>query len=127
MLGVRPLMLVLLVGAMPDCESMLKGGSAPAAPVHRPLPLDEEVLLDKDVTYAVGDTGITVINRGRGMTIEEGGHKVFATLDVAKGDQKASLSLKGWKGKPFAGHTFALTGIGEKHGGSDVKVRVTKR
>lgn len=97
-------------------------------PAGRPLPLGEEVLMEKDITHVVGDTGITVINRGRGMTIEaNGGHEVFATLDVAKGTEKKSLDLRGWDPQTFAGHEFALTGIGEKHGGTDVKVRVTKK
>lgn len=119
----RTFALALLLGAAPDCDDI-----KPMSKKGKPLPLDEEVLLDKDVVHEVGDTGITVINRGRGMTIEgEGGHRVFATLDVAKGSEKASLELVGWDGKSFAGHTFALTGIGEQHSGTDVKVRVTKK
>jgi hypothetical protein len=112
----------------PDCEqSRAEFLRMMTTASTRTLPLDEETLLDKDVVYTVGDTGITVINRGRGMTIEgEGGHRVFATLDVAKGSKKASLELVGWKAKKFAGHSFALTGIGEQYGGGDVKVRVTK-
>lgn len=118
-----------IVGAL-EC-----GMSKFKLPAGRPLPLGEEVLMEKDVMHVVGDTGITVVNRGRGMTMENGGgHEVFATLDIVApsasgggGGEKASLDLHGWDPQSFAGHEFALTGTGEKHGGTDVKVRVTKK
>lgn len=114
--------LIGLIGAF-ECNP-----STVAPPAGKPLPLGEEVLMDKDVVHVVGSTDITVVNRGRGMTIEDGGgHEVFATLDVAKGSEKKSLELHGWDPQSFAGHEFALTGIGEKHGGTDVKVKVTKK
>lgn len=117
----------LLIGVVATSECDTSSFKLPAG---RPLPLDEEVLMEKDITFVVdieGNTDITVINRGRGMTMSEGGHEVFATLDVAKGSEKKSLELRGWTPKTFAGHEFALTGIGEQHGGTDVKVRVTRK
>lgn len=100
----------------------------PATPSGRPIAIGKEVLLDKDTVYVVEGAGITVVNRGRGMTIEgEGGHKIFATLDVEHAGQRASLDLRGWDPQEFAGHSFVITGMGEKYGGSDVEIEVTKK
>jgi hypothetical protein len=110
------------------CSLLAACDRKPAKPSGQPIGIDQVVLLDKDVVYVVEGANISVINRGRGMTIEsEGGHKIYATLDVEHDGSRASLRLIGWDPQDFAGHSFVIAGIGEKHGGTDVKIRVTKR
>lgn len=94
---------------------------------ERRFSLGDSPLLDKDVRYGVVGTDLVVVNRGRGMTIEkEGGHEVFCELEVEAGRERETLRLHGREARSFAGFSFVIAGIGEKHGGSDVKIRVTK-
>ncbi len=92
----------------------------------RALPVGEDTLLAAHTVYRLGDTDITVVNRGRSMLTTRNGHEVLATIRVTRGDEGRTLHLRMGTdedtGEAFA-HRFTITAISGAWGGSDIRIR----